>query len=212
MPHSLPLPPVPLPLWRARTLLPGLLVAIGLTTACGGEANGGEGTDAGPGSGGSGERLSTGEGPCDEPDECAGGVCVALIDGNNPPVYCSEECGACPDGFYCDQDTFALAGLSFCRFGATPSEPPPPPPEPPRLPCKADDDCDGGLVCATFMGERDCTIPCSAEPECSVELGGVSIDLHECASDQSDGAERLVCLPDLSCFPNATSCISFPGF
>lgn len=154
----------------------------------------------------------TGEGPCQEADECSGLVCVA-IPTDSPPIYCSEPCdGGCPSGFYCDTSTFALVGLEFCRVGA--DEPPPtpePPSEPPRLPCNEDDDCEGGLVCATFGGERDCTIPCAAESDCTPPtVAGVTIDVLTCGDDE--GADRTVCVPDLACYPNVASCIDgVPG-
>lgn len=188
---------------RARSIV----LALGLLTpAC--EASNADGdADAG-----AGDLKPTGEGPCEEADECAGLVCVGIAT-DSPPIYCSEPCdGGCPSGFYCDTSTFALVGLEFCRVGA--DEPPPapePPPEPPRLPCNDDDDCDGDLVCATFEGERDCTIPCAAEADCTPPtVNGVTIDLLTCAADE--GADRDVCVPDLACYPNLSSCVDgLPG-
>ena len=162
------------------------------------------------GGGGGGDKQATGEGPCESADECAGDVCVAIIDGNNPPVYCTEPCGSCPDGLYCDSDTFALVDLAFCRFGDTPNGPAPTPEEPPRLPCTSDASCEPGLVCATFMGERECTLPCVVEDDCTVELGGVTINFSTCAADQTAGESRDVCLPDPACFPDPTGCIALP--
>jgi hypothetical protein len=182
---------------------------LALALACGGESGGGDSSGADGGANSS--QSATGEGPCESADECEGNVCVALIDGNHPPNYCSQECGSCPGGFYCDSDTFGLVGLSFCRFGNEPSEPSTPP-EPPRLPCKSDAECGAGLVCAEFMGESDCTTPCAVEEDCTYSFQGLTIDLAECAPDQRAGQDRQVCLPDLSCYPDATSCISFGGF
>jgi hypothetical protein len=127
-------------------------------------------------------------------------------------VYCSERCtkGSCPDGFYCDTSTFLLAELSFCRFGDTEPAEPEVPDEPPRLPCKTDDDCDGDLVCATYMGERDCTMPCAAEDDCAVSLDGVTLDFSTCGTEE--GQDREVCLPDPACYQNPQMCIGgFPG-
>ncbi len=176
--------------------------------ACGDSA--GENSQNADGGSANTDLKATGEGPCESPSECEGGVCVALIDGNHPPEYCTQECGSCPGGFYCDSDTLALVGLTFCRFGDTPNTPPPPPKEPPRLPCKSDAECGNGLVCATYMGKSDCTLPCTSEDACAVSLGGVTIDLDTCAQDQTPGMDRLVCLPDPACFPDPTSCISLP--
>lgn len=181
----------------------------------GGNGNGSDGGMGGSGGGGNPGSKATGEGPCEEAGECAGDVCVGIIDGDNPPIYCTEQCadGNCPNGFYCDDQTFAIAGLTFCRFGATEPEMPETPAEPPRLPCKQDADCQDGMVCGTFMGERDCTIECGGEDDCTPpSLGGVTIDLATCGDDE--GAERTICIPDLDCYPNpiAAGCIGgFPG-
>lgn len=170
---------------------------------------GGTGGGMGGAGGGNNGGMSTGEGPCEVASACAGDVCVALIDGDNPPVYCTEQCDGetCPDGFVCDTETFALVGLGFCRFG-DPAVEPAPPSEPPRLPCREDADCDDGLVCAEFEGERDCTLPCTEEDECTPPaLGGLTVDLATCGQDE--GADRTVCLPDLDCFPDpiAAGCL-----
>lgn len=177
-----------------------LTLTLTLTAACGGG-------DAGPNGGG----KATGAGPCDVPSQCAGDVCVAIIDDGHPPVYCSEECTAtsCPSGFYCDTATFALVGKTFCRFGTLPpGENPPPPVEPPRLPCMKDTDCDGGEVCANSGGYRDCTLPCTTESQCTPPaLGGISFDFFACKADD-DG--RHVCLPDPACYANPLSCTNAP--
>ena len=194
---------------------------IALTLAgCGGDGrNGSGGPSATTGDGGATSSQTgakaTGEGPCEASDECRGGVCVALIDGSHPPNYCTEECGACPAGFYCDQQTFSLLGLSFCRFGEiTAGEPPPPAEQPPRLPCRSDSECPDGAVCATFQGERDCTTTCDGEEACTPpSLGGIVLDVATCGADETPGASRMVCLPDPRCFPDPTGCISgLPGF
>jgi hypothetical protein len=62
------------------------------------------------------------------------------------------------------------------------------------------------------MGESECTIPCDGESDCTVDLGGISLDLHQCAADQRTDVDRQVCLPDPDCFPDATVCIGVPGF
>jgi len=191
--------------------------AVLALTACDDGSDPGTSSSTGPSS--SSGSKATGEGPCNAASECANDVCVALIDGNHPPAYCSESCtsGSCPSGFYCDQSTFGLVGLSFCRYGATEPATPEPPAEPPRLPCRTDADCEGNAVCATYEGQTDCTLPCNSEPECTPpSLGGVTLDLATCAPDQTPGEDRTVCLPDPACFPSAMSCISglpgIPGF
>ena len=161
--------------------------------------------------------IETGDGPCEDGSECEGGVCVALIDEPNPPVYCTEPCGsACPDDMYCDDQTFALAGVDFCRWGGNNGTPPPadeqaPPEEPPSLPCSTDADCEGNLICAEHMGERGCAPPCSSDDDCVVEMQGMSFLLAECSAE--DGG-RDVCLPREECYDGSIeafmSCIDFP--
>ncbi|MCA9541138.1 MAG: hypothetical protein KC620_19695 [Myxococcales bacterium] len=198
-------------LWVAAAL--SLVLAIGCDS--GGDDSSSDGGGSGAGGGGGGGNKATGQGPCEEASECAGNVCVGIIDGNNPPVYCTESCddGNCPDGFHCDSNTFSLVGVTFCRFGGTEPMMEETPSEPPRLPCKEDADCEGDLVCATWMGQRDCTILCNAEADCTPpSVGGVTIDVATCGQDE--GQDRMVCVPDENCFPNpiTAGCIQgFPG-
>lgn len=163
------------------------------------------------GSNSSGDLKDTGEGPCDSADECKGGVCVAIIDNDYPPVYCTQECNSnsdCPDGFYCDTTTFQLVGLSFCRYGTPPATgEPDTPEEPPVIKCQTDEDCPPGGVCAVYQGERGCTIPCDTDQDCAVSMAGMEINLWKC--EQEEGAERTVCLPDPECFTNPMNCYSF---
>ena len=178
--------------------------------ACGDPSPGssGGGADGGGGNSSTG-LLDTGEGPCESADECAGNVCVALIDGDHPPNYCTQECGSCPDGFVCDTQTFQLVGLSFCRFGDDPEELDPPE-EPATLPCTSDTDCDTG-VCATYEGVRQCTIACSAEEQCTVDLGvGLVLDAMNCEADQTPSTDRTVCLPDPACAVDIQRCTTVP--
>jgi hypothetical protein len=189
-----------LPASRSRLVpLAALLLAI---AACAGGDDGGDDDN---------RKLATGDGPCEAASQCRGDVCVALVDGNNPPNYCTQQCGnggSCPSGFWCDDQTFAIVGLEFCRFGNTPTEEPPA--EPPRLPCRDDSDCEGDEVCATFEGEPGCTLPCNAESECTPpSVGGFVVDFLTCGADQTPGASRQVCLPDPACYLNPTSCIRF---
>lgn len=185
--------------------LAALLAAALMAASCGGSSESEENNNNNNTSG-----KALGSGPCNEASECKGNVCVALIDGKNPPAYCTQECsGTCPDGFYCDDSTFGLVGLNFCRFAPEdPEEEPAQPTEPPRLPCTSDEDCMDGLVCATYEGERDCTITCAAEDDCTPPaMAGMVVDLSTCAADQTAGQDRTVCLPDAACFPNIQTCI-----
>lgn len=157
------------------------------------------------------ERKATGASPCDSPTQCKGDVCVALLDEGHPPVYCTQQCNgsACPSGFYCDQDTFKLVGLTFCRFGSLPGgETPPVPEKPPTLPCKADQECEAGLVCGRLGTERGCMLPCDVETKCDVPgAGGLVIDFFKC---QPDAENRKVCQPDPACYQNPVMCTRFP--
>lgn len=155
-----------------------------------------------------------GEAGCDQPSECAGNLCVALVDGTNPSIYCSQLCDAsrtCPSGFYCDAQTFGVTGISFCRFGATQPSQPEPPKEAPRLQCKVDKDCQSGEVCATADGGRDCTIPCSKAADCEFTAGGFTFTFATCAADKTAGVSRMVCLPNPACYQNPQSCIKSSG-
>ena len=187
-----------------RTLAAAVLT---LTAACGGGDADGDGDDNNDDGG---ALLPTGEGPCEEPSECQGDACIAILDGDNPPIYCTEPCsaGSCPDGFFCDADTFALTGFAFCRFGET--QPEEPPPEAPRRPCRTDAQCEAGEVCATWEGERGCTLACDVESDCTPPpAGGFTFDYLTCAADETAGQSRDVCVPDPGCFEDPLSCTTF---
>ena len=187
-------------------LLLGLLLVLPACTTDRRGGSGGGGADDDDTGGSSDDddgagSIATGEGPCEDGSECVGGICVALIDEPNPPVYCTQSCASdCPDGMYCDSETFALAGVDFCRFGGTSGQPPTeqdPPEEAPSLPCSTDADCDTGLICASHMGESGCAPPCTSDDQCVVDMAGFSLRLATCAEE--DGG-RFVCLPREECY------------
>jgi len=189
-------------------ILAAVLTAAALATGC---DAGGDSSDPAPGNGMG--QMELGEGPCEAAADCAGEVCVALIDGDNPPVYCSEQCtaGSCGDGFTCDETSFALAGLSFCRFADEPDAQPAPPEEPPILPCIDDADCEDSFVCAELNGERGCAKSCAVESDCTPPpINGIVIDVATCGEDDSG---RSVCVGDPACYPDALQCIDgdLPG-
>ncbi len=145
----------------------------------------------------------TGRGPCKGADDCARGVCVEV----NNDSYCSQPCGSCPAGLYCDEQLFGMWDLKVCVKGSS-EEPVKPEQAPARLPCKADRDCQSGLICAEMMGHRDCTLPCATDAQCKMpELAGVKFDFFAC---QVDGAkrERKACLPKKACVANPMACMT----
>lgn len=153
------------------------------------------------GGGSAGERQ-VGSGPCSEPSQCASRLCLEI----NGESYCSQECGTCPSGMYCDSALFSPIGLSVCVKGAA-STPVQPQTELPSLPCKTDADCPSGLVCATFKGQKDCTKECSNSDQCApTQLCPFKLDFMECSKDE--GADRTVCLPKQQCSLSPQSCIT----
>ncbi len=148
----------------------------------------------------------TGKGPCKDAGRCRGGVCVEV----NGDSYCSEACGDCPAGMYCDARLFSAIGMKVCLRGTTNA--PVKPEAPPRLPCKVDDHCQGALVCAEMMGHKDCTLPCKRNAQCEApEIMGMKLDFLSCQLDEGNRA-RKACLPKRKCLSNPASCMSLnPG-
>jgi len=146
-------------------------------------------------------KLRTGKGPCKQPSQCKRNLCLEV----NGQSYCSQSCGRCPAGMYCDKNLFGMLGLSVCVKGS--QERPVKPEALPRIPCRADTDCLGALVCAQKMGMRDCTRECSADADCATpEMMGVKIDFYECSFDEGKRGRRA-CLPKDSCLENPMSCM-----
>ncbi len=150
-----------------------------------------------------GGKIATGKGPCKDADQCSSGLCVEV----NGDSYCSQACGDCPSGMYCDAQLFAMMSLKVCAKGST-EAPAKVEKAPPRLPCKTDKQCSGGLVCAEAFGIKDCTLPCTQETQCKMtEMMGVKMDFMTCAADQAKKT-RKACLPKKECFANPMSCMS----
>lgn len=144
----------------------------------------------------------TGKGPCKDPEQCRSGVCVEV----NGDSYCSQACGSCPAGMYCDANLFSMLGMKVCLKGR--SEAPVKPEAPPRLPCKTDDNCQGALVCAQMMGHKDCTLPCTTNAQCEApEVMGVKMDFLSCQLDEGKRG-RKACLPKRECIANPAKCMS----
>ena len=146
-------------------------------------------------------RRPTGKGPCKEPAQCRKGVCVEI----NEDSYCSQTCGRCPAGMYCDDKLFGMMNLKVCVKGSL--EEPPKPKSPPKLPCKTDDQCPGALICAQMMGQRDCTIQCTTDARCKMpEMMGVKFDFMACGLDEGRRG-RKACLPKKECIANPMACM-----
>ena len=172
-----------------------VLVVAGLTAGAGCGSHKTK-TDMGPSGAKIGEACDTGPG-------CAGKLCVELADGDKTPVYCTQSCGTCPSGYYCDTETFKLAKVSFCRIGAKAAMPPPLP-EAPRLLCAQDSDCPDGTFCGTSMGVNDCAIPCAVNDDCAILMGQYKLHFSKCMKDE--GHDRQLCMPDPSCYPRPDTC------
>lgn len=199
-----------------------LALFVPMTVGCGGDDAAGDGMQSGDddddgddgddGGNGNGDGKQTGEGPCEQASECSDDVCVAIIDGDHPPNYCTELCtaGSCPDGFVCDESTFALAELSFCRYTDDEQADPEPPEDPPVLPCIDDVDCDDGFLCAELGDIKGCAKACSSEPDCDVPPhNGITFDLAVCGEDDNG---KSVCVGDPACYPDPSSCVGgLPG-
>lgn len=151
-------------------------------------------------------QKPSGKGPCQDAAQCAGGVCVEVNDAS----YCTQTCGACPAGMYCDAKLFALTGLEICLRGTKAA--PVQPKEPPRVPCSSDDQCPGALICAEMMGQRDCTLPCESDDVCRApETTGMRLDFYSCQLDAGQRG-RKACLPKKACLSNPMSCMTMsPG-
>ena len=80
---------------------------------------------------------ATGKGPCADGSQCSSGICVEI----NSDSYCSQTCGACPAGMYCDAQLFATMGIKVCVKGRASA--PAKVQSPPRLPCRTDAQCQG---------------------------------------------------------------------
>jgi hypothetical protein len=145
--------------------------------------------------------LPAGKGPCSDGSQCSSGTCVEI----NSDSYCSQACGLCPPGMFCDAKLFAAVGLKVCVKGQASA--PPKIQSPPRLPCHTDAQCQGALVCAQFMGRRDCTMPCATDQQCKPPaMMGIKMDFLRCLPDEGN-ATRRACLPRKECLNNPMPCM-----
>lgn len=141
-----------------------------------------------------------GQGPCVQPSDCSTGLCLEI----NGESYCSQECGSCPSGMYCDAALFGAIGLNVCVKG-TDQTPVQPQQKPPVVPCMNDKDCPNGLVCATYKGEKGCTKSCDKDSDCGpIVICPYKIELLSCGKDESQN--RQVCVTKDICTTNPESC------
>ena len=147
---------------------------------------------------------------CESTSECGDGtVCVAKGSGAGTcTLTCSGSLDECSATASCGG--VGTLSVSVCQEdpekGETPAAQ-----EQPRIPCKTDADCGGlhtGAICAEWQGERDCTIGCAVEEDCSIpEIGGMSVDFMTCIPDERPDQSRTACLPDQECFANPMLCV-----
>ena len=128
------------------------------------------------------------------------GGCTPICNGSSNQCGAQASCGG-----------VGATSIDVCQPVADPNDPPDAE-EQPRLPCKSDAECgnlQSGLICAEYMGARDCTLPCSIESDCDIPaMGGISMDFMTCAADEGNSS-RNACLPDARCFNNPMVCVTF---
>ncbi len=178
------------------TLIPSLALVIGLL-----------------GCSSSSSSSSSGGASCVTSPDCTSGVCVTVGSASACTPTCSASANECGGEASCQG--VGSVGINVCAPPPA-SAAAPKPEEQPKLPCKSDAECNtlqAGSICATWRGERDCTITCASDDACRLPaVGGVSIDFMKCQTDEGNSA-RQACLPRAECFTNPSSCISIntPG-
>jgi hypothetical protein len=167
---------------------------------------------------GSAETGSVKEGKaCSVALDCADGlVCLAYGDA---PGSCSLDCSASADVCGAEASCAGVGSVSVdvCQDDdkvVSDDNPAESEDDIPYIPCVDDAECQalgGGsrMVCGEWMGLRQCTLSCEAEPDCDVLP---DIDLFTCIADEADSS-RDICAPDMDCFTDPLSCIDIPdGF
>jgi hypothetical protein len=149
---------------------------------------------------------------CETATDCEGAsVCVSRGDSRRCEITCSVGANECGGSAGCSG--VGVLDVNVC------SEPPPEGEAPAaeeqsRIACITDADCDAldaGTICVEWMGERDCTRPCTQESQCTTpSVGGITTDFLTCGDDEANSA-RKGCIPDERCLTNPASCVSFPS-
>ncbi len=147
-------------------------------------------------------QRPVGEGPCNGPANCQSEVCLDIAHES----YCTQRCGQCPDGMYCDGVLFANAGIAICINGHSQLTPA----MPPRMRCAADGECPGGTVCAGPQGDLQCAAECQRDADCgALSVGGQTFAYLAC-TDQAGPPPRRACLPRPECRANLIVCLFSP--
>lgn len=190
--------------WTAKSMM---VVGIVAMVACG-EAEGEQSND---------DDSTNTSVSCQSSSDCGEGY-VCLIVGNDGgcAAVCTGDTNAC--GAQASCGGVGVLDVDVCQEPQPESTngtaEAPAPEEQPRIPCKSDAECSAvqpGAICALFQGQRDCTIPCTAEAQCDMpSLDGFAIDFMTCIADEGSST-RKACLPDARCFTNPLACVTFGG-
>ncbi len=158
-------------------------------------------------------------GPCSTAADCpTGHACIQVGQGQ---AGCMPTCSASVDSCGASAQCAGVGALdvNICQEPEPEPDPmnPPEATEQPRIPCQEDAECaalNPGAICAEWMGQRDCTLPCTNEAICDPPMvGGLSLDFFNCQDDERADQMRTACLPRIECLNDPLSCLSgIPGF
>jgi len=174
------------------------LTSLLVLTACGGEGKAGaEGSD------------------CGSTTDCQDGyLCLSIGERQGT---CAADCSVSADACGSDATCAGVGSVSIdvCQpRDSVPSDSnAPEEDERASLPCVSDDDCtaiQAGLVCGTWRGWKECTLPCDDSDACNPSGLGFTTSFMTCGDDE--GEDRTICIPDEDCFDDPMSCLSFQGF
>ena len=145
--------------------------------------------------------------PCSASSQCDDGlVCVSTAGIGVCTPTCEVSANACGGSASCS--ALGAVSVNVCQE-ETVDEESGEAEEAPKLTCESDADCaqvEPGTICATYKGQRECTIPCSVETDCDImpEVVGIKWDLLTCLPDEGQ-TDRNACVPDETCFETIPS-------
>ena len=144
--------------------------------------------------------------PCSTSAQCSDGlVCVSTAGIGVCTPTCELNANACGGSASCSG--LGAVSVNVCQE-PTVNEDSGQAEEPPKLTCETDADCiqiQPGTICASFKGQKECTIPCSIESDCNMpEIMGINWDLLTCLPDETQ-TDRMACVPDEACFETIPS-------